>query len=152
MKLQVLLTLTVLPLVASAAAAQPPCTNIKPEDPQVSKVSDAKQITAILKTIAVSGQSLDERLAGLGIKVEQARFGKVTMEEVCSSNGRLKVGDVYYQFTTSAPGDSVTRQCPISSLFSLVKRGGKWLPHERTGNFLLNHQCAPPRVGSGTLR
>lgn len=138
-------TLT-LPLQATAAA----CDNVMPEEAKVVKVDDPNKINTILKGIPFNDKDMPykhigERFPKLGMKVERVVYGKVTMEEVCSSGGAIKKGDVMYQFSTSEPHEGITRQyCQISSRYVLLKRGKKWLAYDRTGNFLMNNKCAAP--------
>lgn len=129
-------------------AATPSCAKAKPEDHRSTKATSASQIEAILKAIQApaGGQNLDERLASLNIRARQVTYGPVTLDDVCTSDGIFKMGDVYYQFITTGPGEAVTRQCPIAELFSLVKRGRRWLPQDRTGNYLINGICKAPNI------
>lgn len=131
-----------------AVAAPPSCAKAKPEDHRSTNATSASQISVILKAVPApaGGQNLDERLTGLNIRARQITYGPVTLDDVCTSDGIFKMGDVYYQFITTGPGEAVTRQCPIAELFSLVKRGRHWLPQDRTGNYLINGICKAPNI------
>ncbi|MEJ8675347.1 hypothetical protein [Chromobacterium amazonense] len=131
-----------------ALAAKPSCLKAKPEDPKTTKAASVSQIEVILNAIPTPAgdQNLGERLAGLDIRARQITYGPVTLDEVCTSNGILKMGDVYYQFITTEAGEAISRQCPIAAMFSLVKRGRHWLPQDRTGNYLINGICKAPDI------
>jgi len=90
-------------------------------------------------------KTLADRLPNLGLTVTQILYGTLERDEVASSQGLYRIGDVLYDFSTNEPNDVVKRICPILSGFSLVKRGNRWIPNDRTSNFLLNgYICAAP--------
>lgn len=139
-----------IPIYASAAGMN--CDKVHPEDPKLVKVNDDNKINDILKAIPfndmkMSYKNIGERLPNLHMKVKLIVYGVVTADEVCSSGGALKKGDMMYQFSTSDPNEAVTRHyCQISSRYVLIKRANKWLAQDRTGNFLMNNRCEAPSL------
>lgn len=89
-------------------------------------------------------KTLGERLPNLGLVVKLITYGQVEPDEVKQSGGLYKRGDVLYRFSTNEPNPAIRSICPISSVFSLVKRGSKWLPDDRTANFLVSARCVAP--------
>lgn len=104
--------------------------------------SDAQQIQAVLASIPVTDRSmgyanLGERLSNLGMKVERIDAGRFSADELKAGRG-LKRGDVDFRFYGTGPSDVVRAICPISGVFSFVKRGKQWLPEDRSANWLMN--------------
>ncbi len=115
---------------------------------------DAETINTVLSSIPVADRSmgyksLAERLPQLGVKVISINVGPFTNDDVRLDPQHLKPGDVDYKFTMApAPAPAaVSAICPLSGTFGLTKRGSKWLPQDRTSNFLINgySKCAPPQ-------
>lgn len=100
------------------------------------------EIAAILAAIPVAkslpDKHLGDRLLRLNIDVKMVNVGVFTADDVQSSRGLLRSGDVDYMFTTSTPSEHVLKDCSIGSSFTLTRRGHLWIPSSRTANFLLN--------------
>ena len=112
-------------------------------------VVDTPTIDKILKSIPNNDKStpyknLGERLPKLGLTVKYIQIGKLQNDEIKSSKGIYNHGDVMYDFTTNEPNGVVESICPISTMFSFIKRGNAWLPNDRTANFLLSYKCEAP--------
>lgn len=113
--------------------------------------SDPQQIDAVLATIPMTDRdmgyaNLGERLKQLGMRVESINAGAFSADDL-RRDRTLRKGDVSYFFSTTPPNNVVAKRCPISARFHLVRRGAKWLPQDRTGNFLINGwaHCRPPQ-------
>lgn len=114
--------------------------------------TDEKTINQVLQSIpmidkSMSYQTLADRLPNLRLKVISIDVGPYTAEEAKIDPEHIKRGDIDYQFTITEPNEVVRSICPLNTRFSLTKRGSKWLPQDRTSNFLLNgyNTCRPPR-------
>lgn len=112
-------------------------------------IKDPGEIQKILRTVPFADKtmypSLAERLPNLGLQVERVEVGALTADDVAQSHGLYRRGDVQYVFSTNEPNDVVKKICPIWSRFTLIRRGGKWLPDDRTSNFLVSgFKCAAP--------
>ena len=113
--------------------------------------TDAKTIDKVLASIPFTDKSmtyanLGDRLPNLGLRVESINVGKFTADDIRAEPVRLHRGDIDYAFTTTEPNNVVKALCPIWSSFHLVRRGKKWIPQDRTSNFLVNgygHCVAP---------
>ena len=116
----------------------------------VKLITSKAEIDRILNSIPSNDRSmpyktLAERLPNLGLVVNDISFGKLQADEIRISQGLYWPGDVLYQFSTNEPNDAVKRICPIWRSFSLLRRGNRWLPQDRTSNFLLNgYACNAP--------
>jgi hypothetical protein len=111
-------------------------------------VYDGAKIQAVLASVPVVSKetgrmNLGERLASLGVSVKSMLIGKFNRDEIQSSDGELKAGDVDYQFVTTK-SVAAKEACHVSTSFSLVKRGRSWLPQDRTGNFYTFNICKAP--------
>lgn len=114
------------------------------------KVKDPGEIEKSLETVPFADKSmypnLAQRLSNLGLKIERIDVGALTSEDVALSQGRYKRGDVDYRFYMNEPNDAVKALCPIWNTFTLTRRGSKWIPEDRTSNFLMSgYKCAPPK-------
>lgn len=112
-------------------------------------VKDPAEIQKILRTVPFADRfmyaNLAERLPNLGLKVDRVDIGTLTADDVSLSRGLYKRGDVQYVFSMNEPNEVVKALCPIWSRFTLIKRGGKWLPDDRTSNFLISgYKCKAP--------
>ena len=112
-------------------------------------IKDPGEIQKILGTVPFSDKtmypSLAERLPNLGLRVDRVDVGTLTADDVSLSQGLYRRGDVQYVFSTNEPNEVVRKLCPILSRFTLIRRGGKWLPDDRTSNFLTSgYKCAAP--------
>lgn len=113
---------------------------------------DPQQIAAVLSTIPMADRdmgyaNLGERLQQLGMRVVRVNAGAFSAHDL-QQDRSLRRGDVSYFFSTTPPNEVVAKRCPILARFHLVRRGAKWLPQDRTGNFLINgwaHCKAPSR-------
>jgi hypothetical protein len=111
---------------------------------------DKDAIDKILRSIPSNDRSmpyktLAERLPNLGLNVSQIIYGPFDPDEIKLSQGQYRKGDIFYSFSTNEPNEIVKRICPIVSSFSLIKRGNRWIPYDRTSKFLLNgYVCAAP--------
>lgn len=115
---------------------------------------DTKTISEVLASIpmrdkSMGYKSLAERLPNLALRVERIEVAPFTSEDIKSSAGALVKGDLDYRFNVSEPNDAVKALCPLSTRFSLLKRGKEWIPQDRTANFLVNgiDHCASPPIG-----
>ena len=116
---------------------------------QSKTISDQAAMDKLLASIPVNSlamphKTLLERFDSLGITATQVMFGTVSAEEVKIDPDHLKRGDALYQFLTSPPSERAKKECTFSSGFALLKRGGRWLVQDRTGNYLLQNKCALP--------
>jgi hypothetical protein len=112
-------------------------------------IRDAAEIQKILRTVPFADRTmyptLAERLPNLGLHVERVDVGALTPDDVSLSQGTYKRGDVEYVFYTNQPNEAVRKLCPITSRFALIRRGVKWVPDDRTSNFLTTgYRCAAP--------
>lgn len=112
-------------------------------------IKDPGEIQKILRTVPFADKtmypSVAERLPNLGLRVERVDVATLTADDVSLSHGLYRRGDVQYVFSTNEPNEVVKKLCPISSRFTLIRRGGKWLPDDRTSNFLVTgYKCAAP--------
>lgn len=112
-------------------------------------IKDLGEIQKILRTVPFADKtmypSVAERLPNLGLRVERVDVATLTADDVSLSHGLYRRGDVQYVFSTNEPNEVVKKLCPISSRFTLIRRGGKWLPDDRTSNFLVTgYKCAAP--------
>lgn len=112
-------------------------------------IQDPGEIQKILRTVPFADKtmypSVAERLPNLGLRVERVDVATLTADDVSLSHGLYRRGDVQYVFSTNEPNEVVKKLCPISSRFTLIRRGGKWLPDDRTSNFLVTgYKCAAP--------
>ncbi|WP_375592131.1 hypothetical protein [Chitiniphilus eburneus] len=136
------MTALAIPLAAFAADMDP--------NPALTTVRDKLEITQVLATIpfqdkSMPYKSLADRLPNLNMEIERITFGKVEPLDIEDSGGLLKKGDVFYDFNIKKINKVVSENyCQISSRFSVVKRKGKWIPQDRTGNFLISNICRVP--------
>lgn len=112
-------------------------------------IKDPGEIQKILRTVPFADKtmypSLAERLPNLGLQVQRVDVGALSADDVALSHGLYRRGDVQYVFSTNEPNGVVKKLCPIWSRFTLIRRGGKWLPDDRTSNFLVTgYKCAAP--------
>lgn len=112
-------------------------------------IRDGARIQAILSSVsttsAESGRmTLSERLASLGVTVKSINMGAFTADDIETSGGRTKKGDVDYMFATTEPSESLKSKCPVITIFNLTKRGKSWLPEDRTSNFYQFNICHAP--------
>lgn len=112
-------------------------------------INDPSEIQKILRAVPFADKSmypnLAARLPNLGLRVERVDVGALTADDVFLSHGLYRRGDVQYVFSTNEPNEVVKKLCPIWSRFTLIRRGGKWLPDDRTSNFLVTgYKCAAP--------
>ncbi|MGZ5056411.1 MAG: hypothetical protein ACXWAT_15920 [Methylobacter sp.] len=106
-------------------------------------INDQVKISNILKLIPstdkdMSYKNIGDRLPKLGLSVKSISIGKLQADEINESGGLLKKGDALYSFFTNEPNEIVSTICPIQSLFVFLKRGNKWLPWDRTSNFIMH--------------
>lgn len=112
-------------------------------------IKDPGEIQKLLRSVPFADKtmypSLAERLPNLGPRVDRVDVGTLTADDVSLSHGLYRRGDVQYVFSTNEPNEVVKKLCPIWSRFTLIRRGGKWLPDDRTSNFLVSgYKCAAP--------
>ncbi len=116
---------------------------------QNGNVTDKSSIDKILHSVPNQDKSmpyknLAERLPNLGLTVNRIESGKLQSDEIKTSNGLYKQGDILFTFFTNAPNDVVKTMCPIWSSFAFVKRGNQWRPDDLTANFLSTSKCIAP--------
>jgi hypothetical protein len=116
-------------------------------------ISEKSKIESILQSIPSKDKSMPykniaERLPNLGLSVHRVTIDVLKNENIDTSNGMYRKGDIVYDFSTNEPNDVVKAICPILSQFSFIKRGKSWLPEYRTANFIMNgyETCKPPKV------
>lgn len=103
---------------------------------------DPAVIAAVLASVpmtdpAMGYANLGERLDRLAITVTQIDAGRWSDDDL-KADRTLRRTDVEYRFRTSEPGSVVRAICPIGSSFGLILRGVRWLPEDRTANWLMN--------------
>ena len=130
-----------------AACTQLACVNAFA---QMTPIRDQAAIDKLLGSVPVNSQAMPyktllERLDSLGVSVNRVSYGTVTADEVKMDPDRIKRGDVLYMFTTTKPSERAQEACKFLHTFSLVKRNGRWLVQDRTGNYLMQNQCSLPR-------
>jgi len=113
--------------------------------------SDATQIDKLLASVPMTDRNmsyanLGERLKMLGIRVNRVDAGRMSADDV-KLDPTLRRGDIDYRLYTTEPTSIVNQLCPLTSAFSLVRRGSQWIPRDRTSNFLVNGHghCTAPR-------
>ena len=117
---------------------------------QMTSIRDQAAIDKLLGAIPVNQQvmpykTLLERLDSLGLSVDGVMYGAMSADEVKMDPDRIKRGDVLYRFSTTKPSERAQEKCKFWNSFSLIKRNGRWLVQDRTGNYLMQNQCSLPR-------
>lgn len=111
---------------------------------------DRARIDKILSHIPVTDKAMNyrnigERLANIGVTVDSIIIYKIaTKREIELPEDRI--GDVIYQISTSNPSSVITEHyCDILGSPTYRKRGGKFLPEDKTANWLMTGKCELPQ-------
>ncbi|MEX3917856.1 hypothetical protein AB4Y43_16690 [Paraburkholderia sp. BR10872] len=107
-----------------------------------SGVSDPIGISKIVHSIPTFGGDLGSRLAAANMSVESIVIHKLTKDDVAEDPMHVAIGDVEYQIATK--GEPQAGGCKILGSPTIIKRGHRYLPEDRTGMWLLTGKCTVP--------
>jgi len=105
-------------------------------------VSDSVGISKIVHSIPAYEGDLGSRLAASNMSVESIVIHKLTKEDVAEDPMHVAMGDVQYQIVTKGEPDA--GGCKILGSPTIIKRGHRYLPQDRTGMWLLTGKCSVP--------
>ena len=112
-------------------------------------ISDAIGINKILSKIPVTDKEMNynnigERLANIGMSVSSVIVYKVLKKSDLESKTD-RIGDVFYRITTSNPSEVLTKYyCDMMGSPTYLKRGGRYIPQDRTAVWLMTSKCELP--------
>lgn len=87
---------------------------------------------------AMGYKNLGERFERIGLRVKRVDIDRLTATDEKDDPLNFKRGDVYIRFLTDSAPTPVQAICPLATIFHFVKRGSRWIPQDRTANWLLN--------------
>lgn len=105
-------------------------------------VRDPVEVSKIVHSIRAFQGDLGSRLSAGGMGVESIRLHKMTREDVAEDPLHLALGDMELRVVTS--GEPSAAGCKILGSPTFIKRGGRYMPQDRTGVWLLTGKCALP--------
>jgi hypothetical protein len=105
-------------------------------------ISDAIGISKLVHSIPAFQGDLGGRLVAGGMGVESIRMHTLTKEDVAEDPLRFAPGDSEIHIFTSGVPDAAG--CRILGSPTLIKRGKRYIPQDRTGVWLLTGKCALP--------
>lgn len=128
--------------VALLGAAAPAFADTK----SLTSPAAIEQLLRSVPTVEPSlpARTLAERLPDLGLKVEKVVYGPFQPAEIQISRGDLMKGDVSYEFRMNEVPAQVRARCPLLSTVWFIKRGSRWLPSDRSANYLVSGRCVAP--------
>lgn len=113
------------------------------------QVLNKTEINKILSQIPVTDNAMNyrnigERLANIGMTVNSIMIYKISKKSDIESN-EDKLGDVVFQIYTSNPSSVITTNyCDILGSPTYLKRGGRYIPQDRTAVWLMTSKCKLP--------
>jgi len=113
------------------------------------QITSKAEITKILSSIPVTDREMNyknigERLANVGMTANSIMVYKILLKGDIESDGD-RIGDVIYQISTSNPSAVLTQNyCNMLGSPTYVKRGSKYIPQDRTANWLMTSKCQLP--------
>lgn len=105
-------------------------------------VKDPVELSKILHSIRAYQGDLGSRLSAGGMGVEFIMIHKLTNEDIAEDPLQFAPGDVELRIRTT--GDPDAEGCRILGSPTLIKRGHRYIPQDRTGVWLLTGKCALP--------
>lgn len=114
------------------------------------QVTNKEEINKILSTIPVTDkdmnyQNLGERLSNIGMTVSDILVYKIKVKSDIESNEE-RIGDVFIQIHTSNPSEVLTQHyCNMLGSPTYLKRGGRFIPQDRTAVWLMTSKCELPK-------
>lgn len=113
-------------------------------------ITDAAGINKILSKIPVTDKEMNynnigERLTNIGMSVSSIIVYKVLQKSDLESKTD-RVGDIFYRITTSNPSEVLTKYyCDMMGSPTYLKRGGRYIPQDRTAVWLMTNKCELPQ-------
>ena len=114
------------------------------------QITSKTEINKILQQIPVTDKEMNyrniaERLDNIGMTVSSIMVYKITKKSDIESK-EDKLGDVNFQIFTSNPSLVLTTHyCNMLGLPTYLKRGGRYIPQDRTAVWLMTSKCALPQ-------
>lgn len=116
---------------------------------QFVQVTDKAEVDRILSQIPVTDRAMNyrsvgERLANIGMVANSVIVSKIIKKSDIETP-EDRIGDVIYQISTSTPSSVLTKNyCNMLGSPSYLKRGGKFIPQDRTAVWLMTSKCELP--------
>jgi hypothetical protein len=83
-------------------------------------------------------RSLGERIERLGLNVARIEVERLTADDARDDPAHFRRGDMLLTISAAEAAAPVRALCPVGQRFQLVKRGLRWIPQDRTSNWLIN--------------
>ena len=137
--IKVLIIILGLPFLASTSFAATP-----------EQVTNKTEINKILSQIPVTDkdmnyQNIGERLVNIGMTVSSIIIYKIAKKSDLESN-EDRIGDTIFQIYTSNPSSVLTTNyCNMLGSPTYLKRGGRYIPRDRTAVWLMTSKCKLPK-------
>ena len=112
-------------------------------------ISDAVGINKVLSKIPVTDKEMNynnigERLTNIGMSVSSVIVYKV-LKKIDLESKTDRIGDVFYRITTSNPSEVLNKYyCDMMRSPTYLKRGGRYIPQDRTAVWLMTSKCELP--------
>jgi hypothetical protein len=105
-------------------------------------ITDAVGISKMLHAIPALDGDIASRLSAGGTTVQSIRVHPITREDVEDDPLHVAPGD--FEIHIFTPGEPDVSDCNIAGSPTLIKRGKRYIPQDRTGVWLLTGRCALP--------
>ena len=112
-------------------------------------ISDAVGINKVLSKIPETDKEMNynnigERLTNIGMSVSSVIVYKV-LKKIDLESKTDRIGDVFYRITTSNPSEVLNKYyCDMMRSPTYLKRGGRYIPQDRTAVWLMTSKCELP--------